>query len=153
MMKATSLTKDLVPIDVPFIVKNGFGIAALAALLTFPMFVPVHYFFDWLQFFLAHHGLKVAIPMVWEFLSALMLCVSVPMLLGFSRTSTFILQLVRYHLDHDDPERAKKIAASLSYQVWYREYRKNEWYRSFLEQCSLDSEDTRYAGFKKKYGT
>ena len=153
MMKTTPLTKDLVPIDVPFIVKNGFGITALAALLAFPMLVPVHYFYDWLHSFIAHHRLKVAIPMVWEFLSALMICVSVPLFFSFSRTSTFILQLIRYHLDHDDTEKAKKIAASLSYQVWYREYRRNGWYRSFLEHCGLDSEDTRYAGFKKKYGT
>ena len=98
-------------------------------------------------------GVEFDIPVFITFIITITLLTYPPLFFAFSRTSKFILQCVHWHLDHDDIESAKKLAVSLAYQVWYREWKRNRWFRKFILDHNLHQASDRYARFSFKFET
>ena len=134
------LSKDLLPLKVPYIVREAWGFIALCIILFFPLA-------GVLLTVLSQVEKSWPIPPAVDFLLllfAFVACFAGPFWLVGSLTSRFILQTVRHHLDQGQPELGEKVALLLDYQVWFREFRENEWFRQFLQERNLYDKSARY---------
>jgi len=139
------------PLEVPAVVRNGWGRTALLAVLAFPIACLLGALAEFLG--------KLIFPdcerCITLFLNAgVLIGLSVPfwgaILPGFSRTSSFILECVKWYLDHGEEKRAKNLAQVLDYQVWYREWKRNPWFRRFVVESGLVEVSARYAKFNRR---
>jgi len=141
-----------VPLPVPTIVRDGYLIAALTtAFLVFPLAALVGYVGESLLVWLNNAlniGLRVSwvVPVIVGGLTAGL----PPIFLAFSRTSSFILECVKWYLDHGALEKAESLARTLDYQVWYREWKRNPWFRRFVVESGLVEASARYAKFNRR---
>ena len=139
------------PVPIPWIIAKTWGWMAILAVLAFPM-----------AFALGAVAGKTAMWLLpacercWKAVTqaAALFGLAIPFWAGLipagSRTSTFILECVRWYLDHGEEDKAKGLARALDYQVWYREWRRNPWFRRFAAESGLLEESARYAKFARR---
>ena len=151
----TAPKKAQLPLPVPWIVRHAFSWTAFLFILAFPLaflgglpgqwlmdliIVPSGFHPTWLE---QATSLVFAVPL---FLSPFW----AGLLPAYSRTSSFILECVKWYLDHDEVERAKSFARAVDYQVWYREWKKNPWFRRFVVENGLVETSAKYAKFNRR---
>lgn len=144
--KGSVFTKELFPLRVPYLVREGWGFCALCIILFFPLTGMLIVILSRLHSFWA-------IPLKVDFLLLLALffiCFVGPFWLVFSMTSRFIVKTVKHHIEQGRPDLGEKVALLVDYQVWYREYKRNEWFRRFLEERKLYDKSERYRKFLLK---
>jgi len=141
-----------VPFRVPPLVKDSFLITALcAAVFTFPVA-----FLLWVGggkvLPLAEEALgsSLSIPPVLVFVLALAVAVLPPITMSMSKTSRFIVDCIRWYVDRGEDESARKLAASLSQQIWFREWKRNPWFRGFANRSGLLERSARLRRFAKR---
>jgi len=139
------------PLPVPWIVRNGFGWTAALFVAAMPLAVLGAGFGAFLERLLARVT-GIEITFVSSGLPLLLLASPfwAGLLAGYSRTSSFILECVKWYLDHGEVERAKNLARTLDYQVWYREWKRNPWFRRFVVESGLVETSARYAKFNRR---
>ena len=141
-----------VPLPVPGIVKDAFLITALSVLfMIFPMMALVGFgggaILTWVN---AHLGTHITVPLTGVAMIAGGGTIWPPLYFAGRRTSSFILECVKWYLDHDELERAKSFARAVDYQVWYREWKKNPWFRRFVVENGLAETSAKYAKFSRR---
>lgn len=146
--KGSGLSRDLLPMKVPYLVREGWGFIALCIILFFPLAGVLIIILSRVDALLVSHlGKSWALhPLVGVLLLllAFVICFAGPFWLVGSLTSRFIIQTVRHHLDQGQPELGEKVALLVDYQVWFREFRENEWFRQFLRERNLYDKSARY---------
>jgi len=139
------------PLPVPWIVRHGFAWTAALFVAAVPIGVIGGAFGAFLERLFAR---QTGIEVIFLSRGLLLLLLSSPFwagfLAGFSRTSSFILECVKWYLDHGEEERAKNLAQVLDYQVWYREWKRNPWFRRFVVESGLVEVSARYAKFNRR---
>lgn len=149
------LTKDLVPLKIPYLVKEGWGFIALCYIsspLTWGFFMFVLNRLDKFISFLL--GKSYKFPDSVYGVSTLLFIIFifyVPIHLVFSKTSRFILEVVQHHLKNDDQDKAEKVALMLDYQLWYREFKRNGWFREFIVNRNIVEKSSRFKRFQERY--
>lgn len=139
------------PLPVPWIVKQGFGWTALLFVLAFPLAAVAGAGAQELEaLFSVITGLHTHLLSRAVFLIVLACPYWAGLGAAGSRTSSFILECVKWYLDHDEVERAKSFARAVDYQVWYREWKKNPWFRRFVVENGLVETSAKYAKFNRR---
>lgn len=152
---AGRMTKALLPLPVPWIVREGFAWTALLAVICIPAAILSGIPMEWLAklFFGSDLEVPVWFEKIWLYGVVLPVFLS-PLWAGLgaagSRTSSFILECVQYHLEQGEVEKAEVLARVVDYQVWYREWRKNPWFRKFVAENGLLEQSARYAKFNRR---
>ena len=141
-----------VPLPIPGIVKDGFLITALSVVFFVWPLMALYGFgggalLGWVNEVL---HLKLAVPLVGVFMAAGMTATLPPMVMAASRTSSFILECVKWYLDHGEAEKAKSFARAVDYQVWYREWKRNPWFRRFVVENGLVETSAKYAKYNRR---
>ena len=141
-----------VPLPIPGIVKDGFLITALSVVfLVFPLTAFYGYaggaLLKWLS---GAVNLHLEPSWVVAFMAAGMTAMLPPMEMAASRTSSFILECVKWYLDHGEVEKAKSFARAVDYQVWYREWKRNPWFRRFVVENGLVETSAKYAKYNRR---
>jgi hypothetical protein len=144
--KGSGLSKELLPLKVPYLVREGWGFIALCIILFFPLAGVLITVLSWVE---KSRAIPPAIDLLLLLLT-FVVCFAGPFWLVGSLTSRFILQTVRHHLNQGQPELAEKVALLVDYQVWFREFRENEWFRQFLQERSLYERSVRYRALLAK---
>jgi hypothetical protein len=133
------------PVHAPAIVTDSWAIVAVCSLgsvlVFWPMYLIYAQLFQWLNGIL---GIPREPPLALVFVSSVILCTLPPSYFAFSSTSRHILRLVRFYLDNGNLEAAKSLSLGLDYQVWFRDIKKNLWFRSFLIENGLSEKSIRY---------
>ncbi len=139
------------PLPVPWIVRQGFGWTALLFILAFPLAAVAAVGAQELEaLFSVITGFHT------QFLSRaiFLIVLACPFWAGlgaaYSRTSSFILECVKWYLDHGELERAKSFAQAVDYQVWYREWKRNPWFRWFVVENGLVETSAKYAKYNRR---
>lgn len=152
MKKAGSLPRELFPLKSPFMVVHAWSITACCAFLFFPLLFPVAYLVHWIkEASLYLFGVPFQVPPAISLVGAIMLAIYPPLYVAFSKTSRYILATVRLHLDAGDSDKAIKAALAVDYQFWYREYKKNPWFRNFVQENKLTDRSPRYLKLAGKF--
>lgn len=138
---------------VPFLVRNGYGITALCALLTFPLYYPVSLMYEWSFAFCARIMSLSRVPeppIFLVFLTALLLAISPPMIVGFSLASRYLVKAVKYYLDQNDQARAEEALLSWIKNLWYRDYQRNQWLQNFIRDRKIHEKSPKLARFAER---
>lgn len=146
--RSGGLSKKMLPLKVPYLVKEGWGFIALCIILFFPLA-------GILITVLTQVEKRWAIPPLVDLLLLVLtfvLCFAGPFWLVGSLTSKFILKTVRHHLEQGQPELGERLALLVDYQVWFREIRRNDWFRQFIQERKLYEKSARYSRFLAKLG-
>ncbi len=153
MRKPIAISKDLFPLKQPFIIAHTWAIAACCAPLVFPLLFPMAYVVLGIRKASSHLlGVPLQVPPAITFGVTMGLTLAPVFYLAFSKTSRFILENVHCHLEMGELDKALKVALSVDYQVWYREFKKNAWFRDFIKEKGLGGRSARYQKFLDKCG-
>jgi hypothetical protein len=144
--KGSVFTKELVPLRVPYLVREGWGFCALCFILFFPLAGVLIVTLSRMHTFWA---IPVEVDVLLLF-ALFVTCFAGPFWLVGSLTSKFIAGTVRHHIEEGKPELGERLALLVNYQVWFREYRRNEWFRRFLQERNLYEKSARYRKFLAK---
>jgi hypothetical protein len=140
------------PLPIPVIVKDGFLITALcAAFLTFPVMALLGWgggrLLDSLR---AFFGLRISVPLGIVFAIALGLSTLPVLFFVYSRTSRFTLECTKCYVAQGERGSAARLARSVDYQIWFREWKRNPWFRRFALESGLIEESPRLARFNRR---
>jgi hypothetical protein len=146
--KECSLQKEVFPLKVPYVVREAWGFIALCIILFFPFVGVLFIVLTRVNALISAHigrpwEMHPAIGLVLVSL-AFLICFVGPWWLVGSRTSRFILQNIRHHLDQGRPDLAEKAALLVDYQIWFRDFQDNEWFRQLLQERNLYDKSARY---------
>lgn len=144
------LTKDLIPIKIPYLVMHGYSFVALICIATFPLSCGLNIGiadFSQKHFTFIPYDIRMEISFIISFMVPLYFAISVVS----SRTSKFILEVVEHHLKNNDKKKAEKVALVIDYQVLYREYKRNDWFRIFVLENNLIEKSEIYRKYENRY--
>ncbi len=149
MQKQKTAFKGPFPLKQPFIVAHTWAIAAWCAVLFFfPMLFPLAYIVHWIrEASLYYFGISLQIPPALSMGLTMVVTLLPVFYLAGSKTSRYIVKTVLHHVEDGNHESAEKAALMVDYQVWFREFRKNEWFRQFLQDQVLYDKSARYRKF------
>lgn len=144
----------VLPLPVPWIVKNGYGVIGLAAIVfTIPGFMVFSLAGIWLlariwQF----TGLRLfEVPLFVGVLGGFLIAVLPAFWLVYGRTSKFLVACVRELALQGKEDKAKRLLLSAANQVWFRDWKRNEWLREFTVANRLEEQNCRLAGFVQRH--
>ena len=142
---------DEAPIRPPVLATKLWGITAACMIIGFfPVTAAMFYLWwkvaPWLR---ASFGVSTDPPVFLLTLASFAICYVIPVTIGFSAASLYTLRLVKYYLDHDEPEKADKVAEAMATKVWGWHARRRKWFREFVVDRGLDKRVPRYAKLRK----
>ncbi len=129
--KLPSLKKRKWPLRFPFFVRHIDGIMLSALLCVLPVgCVSTVYIVD--RFPRSHTNGFVPI------LATLLCFISGVLYTNEIIVSKWLLGVVRWYLDHDEVEEACTVATDYARRIKYRDFRRNEWFQSFITAHHLE---------------
>ena len=156
MVRMDKKNKDLFPLPMPTMVKEGFKVTALCAIVFFfPVFGLTYvYGLKFLAWFMniSPHQVEPEWILLPSFGISIMTVTIPPFWITGIRTSAYLLNCIRWHLDHDNEEAAKVLAMTYSHAVMFSSWKKNNWFRAFVLDNGLDLQNARYARFSRRIG-
>ena len=140
---------DEAPIRPPVLTTKVWGITALSTIIgVIPATVMV--FFVWSRvstWIWSSFGVQVKTPVYVLALIAITLCGEIPLLAAGRSASLYVLRLVKYYLDHGEPEKAEQVAEILSIKIWRWHAQRRLWFREFVVARGLNERVPRFAKY------
>jgi len=138
---------DEAPVRPPVLATKLWGITAICVVICFfPVTAGVFYLWwkiaPWLK---VAFGVSTDPPVFILALVSLIVCCWSPLVAGSRAASLYVLRLVKYYLDRNEPEKAEKVAEAFAIKVWRWHAKRRPWFRQFVVEHGLNERISRYS--------
>ena len=125
---------DEAPIRPPILATKMWGIIAICTVIGFlPSIALVFYLWAKLTMWVrSEFHIQLCQPVYVLLFIAIVVCSLTPLYVGSMVASLYILKLVKFYLDNNEPEKAEKVAEAFAIKVWNWHAKRRPWFRQFV---------------------